>query len=102
MAMVKKSNDIHGPTIHLADDQRLSEVSPIDPAKAPTIHVYVFAAQSDDPGARPIHDGRRSWEREDGRLHIIDPYQGVPGGGLENVFDVPTGATHVQVFYELK
>jgi hypothetical protein len=85
----------------LADDQRLSDVSPIDPSKTPTIHVYVFAAQRDDPGARPVDDVRRSWGREDGRLHIIDPYEGVPGGGREHVFDVPTGATHLQVFYEL-
>ncbi len=98
MALIKKSKETPGPTVHLADGQRMPSID----VKNPTVHVYVFAAQPGDEGARPVEDVRRSWGREDGKLHITDPFEGVAGGGREHVFDVPAGATHLQVFYELK
>ena len=102
MALIKKSKQTPGRTVRVGTDQRLLDVAGIDLKTAPTVHVYVFAAQPGDEGARPVEEVRQSWARPDGKLHIKDPFDGVPGGGREHVFDVPAGATHLQVFYELK
>ena len=55
-----------------------------------------------DRDAIPIDEAIRRYGRMDGKLHIKDAFAGVPSGGREHVFDVPAGATHVQVFHRLR
>lgn len=70
-------------------------------ASTPNIAVYVFPAAAGDPGAQSVDEVLRNFGGADGRLHLRDPFAGVGGGGQEHVFDVPAGATHVQIFFHL-
>ena len=86
------------PTVKVA---RIADRVPQAFAANPKISVHVFAAAATDPGARSVADALKTWGGRDGRLHIRDPFAGVAGGGQDYVFDVPSGATHVQVFFQL-
>jgi hypothetical protein len=70
-------------------------------ASTPNIAVYVFAAAAGEPGAESVAEALRKFGGADGRLHIRDPFAGVAGGGKDHVFDIPAGATHVQIFFHL-
>ncbi len=74
----------------------------LGPLPGAVAEVFVFAAGPSDRDAIPIDEAIRRYGRMDGKLHIKDAFAGVPGGGREHVFDVPAGATHVQVFHRLR
>ena len=63
------------------------------------IQVYVFAADAGERNAISVADALRLYRRADGRLHIRDTFTGDANGGREHVFDLPAGATHVQIFH---
>ena|SRR6266851_3339308 len=73
----------------------------LGPLPGAVAEVFVFAASADELDAVPIAEAIRRYGGPDGKLHIKDAFEATPGGGRVHVFDVPAGATHIQVFHRL-
>jgi hypothetical protein len=73
----------------------------LGPLPGAVAEVFVFAASAGEPDAITIAEALRRYGGPDGKLHIKDPFEGTPGGGRMHVFDLPAGATHIQVFHRL-
>ncbi len=73
----------------------------LGPLPGAVAEVFVLPATPDEHDAIPIDEALRRYGGPDGKFHIKDAFEGTPGGGREHVFEVPAGATHVQVVHRL-
>jgi hypothetical protein len=91
-----------GPSIQLSGPAEFLQRIGVKPGQSVVVETVIYAAEADEPHAMPVAEAVQTFGRSDGKLHVRDPYAGIPGGGQEHVLEIPAGAQYVQIAHSIR